>query len=556
MASFVLDGNFTAQHRHMKNPENDVQFADGQIFTVGQGPFEAHLAREGKLPAMAQKSTCNAHRAVLGANKKKANLETTGIGAAACSRHGFFLPHTCVDFQRGEAQANMDYSFFYALSAFPGLMIFLVLYDIACQYWVNLRKRFSRRRDYMKLPDDAKFLYGIGQFHVHGHRQECYSRFSPAFVSGAGIQDGEILETLWASLNKISDSTRGMATSHRKEMIDDHMWYSNWVKLTRMDISLGARWKRVTEELGPAEMALDSIAEKASPDDIAAWESEAKNADEIRSQNPNSMRLYQMDVKDLPTRDQIQKAIMEAERAERGAGQGEASWLRSGLDIQREQLSVAYTARTLQPDPSGKAELALENQRQKLLESIRVFNKKAANFLPISAVMLDYDTDNLGDLLLGEEWDDDANASHGGAFDKSAVIGLPEHATLMLPSTLGSEWLERYELQSLAKKERELRKAEMDDALHAIKVGVGYKSHLYFAKARAAFLELLALEPDRKTRKKASAPYKTIFPSDLQVNTALAEPFTHGLRDWHTSWIWTFGEVSPAWEKNRRWTLP
>lgn len=49
-----------------------------------------------------QKLTCNDHRAVLTANLKKANLESTGIGAAACSRHGFFIPHTCVDFQNGE----------------------------------------------------------------------------------------------------------------------------------------------------------------------------------------------------------------------------------------------------------------------------------------------------------------------------------------------------------------------------------------------------------------------------------------------------------------------
>ena len=47
--------------------------------------------------------TCNDHRAVLTANMSKANLESTGIGAAACSRHGFFVPHTVVDFQAGEA---------------------------------------------------------------------------------------------------------------------------------------------------------------------------------------------------------------------------------------------------------------------------------------------------------------------------------------------------------------------------------------------------------------------------------------------------------------------
>ena len=50
----------------------------------------------------AQKTTCHDHRAVLTARLERANLEATGIGAAACSRHGFFTPHACVDFQKGE----------------------------------------------------------------------------------------------------------------------------------------------------------------------------------------------------------------------------------------------------------------------------------------------------------------------------------------------------------------------------------------------------------------------------------------------------------------------
>ena len=43
--------------------------------------------------------------------------------------------------------------------------------------------------------------------------------------------DGEMIETLWAPLNEISRSTRGMSTSHHKEVIDDHMNDSNWKKL-------------------------------------------------------------------------------------------------------------------------------------------------------------------------------------------------------------------------------------------------------------------------------------------------------------------------------------
>ena len=51
---------------------------------------------------LSQRLTCNEHRAVLAEAKKNTSLESTGIGAAACSRHGFFIVHATVDFQKGE----------------------------------------------------------------------------------------------------------------------------------------------------------------------------------------------------------------------------------------------------------------------------------------------------------------------------------------------------------------------------------------------------------------------------------------------------------------------
>ena len=99
----------------MKNPEDDVAFADGHVFMVEDAPYKAHLrtAKEYKqvsespisacnLLTRRQPNTCNDHRAVLTSKMERANLEATGIGAAACSRHGFFSPHACVDFQKGE----------------------------------------------------------------------------------------------------------------------------------------------------------------------------------------------------------------------------------------------------------------------------------------------------------------------------------------------------------------------------------------------------------------------------------------------------------------------
>ena len=84
---------------------------------------------------------------------------------------------------------------------------------------------------FLKLPDNLELRLGIGLFHIHGHQDTCLARYSPSFIEGGRQIDGETIETLWAPLNEISRSTRGMSTSHCQEVIDDHMNDSNWKKL-------------------------------------------------------------------------------------------------------------------------------------------------------------------------------------------------------------------------------------------------------------------------------------------------------------------------------------
>lgn len=134
---------------------------------------------------------------------------------------------------------NMDYALSGALSYNgDGIERVLLLYDINCQFTVHLPKRF-KASDALRFPEGLVLSPGIGLFHVHGHQDRCFIRFSPSFIEGAGLVDGEILETLWSLLNKVAGSTRGMGTSHRKEVLDRHMNDSNWKKLINMGTSVG-----------------------------------------------------------------------------------------------------------------------------------------------------------------------------------------------------------------------------------------------------------------------------------------------------------------------------
>lgn len=101
--SFVMDGNFKAEHLHPIKPFDEVWLSDGLGFMVGKDRYKMHLAEAADT---VEKSSCNNHRAVNQANAARHKLESTGIGGVACARHGCFVPHSMVDFQKGERQAT------------------------------------------------------------------------------------------------------------------------------------------------------------------------------------------------------------------------------------------------------------------------------------------------------------------------------------------------------------------------------------------------------------------------------------------------------------------
>jgi hypothetical protein len=132
---------------------------------------------------------------------------------------------------------NMDWSLCEALATthIGKNQLVLHVYDIQCQYCQYLEERILRN-DMLRLPEDIHLLHAIGQFHVHGHKDECLYRWATNYVPGAGVIDGEVMETLWSVLNTVSAATRTASLAHRTEVLDDHMNDSNWKKM--LDIGM------------------------------------------------------------------------------------------------------------------------------------------------------------------------------------------------------------------------------------------------------------------------------------------------------------------------------
>ncbi|KAG1717571.1 hypothetical protein EDB19DRAFT_1653013, partial [Suillus lakei] len=102
--SLVMDGNFKVEHLYAANPMDEVSLMDGRAFMIGNSTYKAHLAQA---KDAIQQSECNNHQAINQANASRHRLEATGIGSCACARHGCFVPHAIVDFQKGERYAHL-----------------------------------------------------------------------------------------------------------------------------------------------------------------------------------------------------------------------------------------------------------------------------------------------------------------------------------------------------------------------------------------------------------------------------------------------------------------
>ena len=153
--------------------------------------------------------------------------------AIACPRHRCFTPGSVADLYRGEQQKNVDWVLLQSLKYSnmdpeQGLLFF---YDIACQYSVHFQRRIGHR-----LPIGLDTDFAIGQFHVHGHKENCLFRFSSMFIPQSGVVIGEILESLWANLNAVTPAMRTATLAHRAEMLDDHICDSNHKKALNIGV--------------------------------------------------------------------------------------------------------------------------------------------------------------------------------------------------------------------------------------------------------------------------------------------------------------------------------
>ncbi|KAN0124687.1 hypothetical protein V8E53_002258 [Lactarius tabidus] len=574
--TFIMDGNFSAEHMKHRSGERDISLSAGMAFMANPETYKAHL-RSGK--EVIQPGTCNTYRAIEQANSSRAHLDVTGIGATACC-HGFFVPTSVVDFQKGERQINMDYSICKALSYnMEDMPVALVMYDIMCQYRVHFKERVKNSPE-LSLSSSLELRTGIGLFHIHGHQDSCLPRFSPSYIPGAKQVDGEIIETLWAPLNNISRSLRGMSLAHRQEVLDAHINHSNWKKLVRIVPSLLKRWNNLQASFDASAHAYKALS-KHFKDKTKKWLREDQDAQANRQFCPSVMDIYDTIKEKAPSRATIQQELVVAEIGDHSI-RGQTSWISYGMKIQETQLRIRYQLRMHGSQLTMEDAQIIENKRIRLQKLIDTFAHQSDAFLfnhelteTVPMIFLgDYSEYDQVDDIDDSEEPDLLQAAHGEheyrpyATDRSE--GNAEDIPLLLPSSLGWDWCVRHDHKPLAIKEAALRYAQATDALHRIRLALGFKSTLFRTQVRHARTQKTksrawtavhnvdaAVHDHARTYSMARDAYmntldpsgdSTVLPAlrvtDLRVNTAILGAAEVRQRNQQLSWIWSFGTSS------------
>ncbi|KAI6161829.1 hypothetical protein EDD17DRAFT_1480227 [Pisolithus thermaeus] len=482
---YVIDGNFTAQHMKMNKPEMDVSLSDGKGYMVSEIPYQSHLQQS---VDNKERSTCSNHRAINAVNINKSNLQSTGIGATACAQHGCFVPHSVVDFQKGERYMNTDYSICNALSYHSeNITTALVIYDVGCQWSVNFRSQVKSSSS-LFLPSGLEIIPAVGKFHLAAHKLSCFPRYSLNFVKGAGHLDGEILETLWAPFNKISPTARSMTQAHRQEVYDDHMRDSNWKKLVGIVPSLLKKYKTSNKCLEDMNQAYEQLNAVLDPNKVARWELDAVKAEADRGE---ALDIYLLRGDKAPTFHEAQLKLGK-NPVSSSANLGSVAWLAEGISIEDSQDQLRYELHQLPSPMSARQEVKTSEKRQRLSSRIEKFHSTGQAFLkgleidgafipqddPAFCAQEDQEKED------GEFWEDDDTVLE--APDEEVQELASELMSIWMPSSIGAAKLMEIGLHDLLKEEMELRIGQANDCLDQLQTDLGSKAMLYRQNFRTA----------------------------------------------------------------------
>ncbi|PPQ82566.1 hypothetical protein CVT24_004822 [Panaeolus cyanescens] len=238
-----MDANFRLKNQLVSNWDQDPGLGLGLAYMIPRKEYENYCK---KMATEQDLSTCVGFQAIIKANTRfSRGLRYTGVGGVMCGRSEMYLPQGIGNLQKGERYANMDFIFGSAMEKYQSLNTIVIGYDIACQWFTNLKKRIETLwpRSLVLKTGTASFIPAIPKLHEPAHQGENHEQYSLNYLPGVGQSDLECLERGWGAHNAVGNSTKTQGPGSRCDVLDDHLNFWNYEKYIRMGLSLLRKYR-------------------------------------------------------------------------------------------------------------------------------------------------------------------------------------------------------------------------------------------------------------------------------------------------------------------------
>ncbi|TRM55184.1 hypothetical protein BD626DRAFT_579197 [Schizophyllum amplum] len=413
--TLCLDACFRLKRRQISSWERDPALGDGMSYLVESQPFERYLKEEGR--DQNEISTCHGLSALEHANTKfSRGYAETGKVIGVCARHEFVQKNGVVATQVGERYINTDYALASLLSDHVEGQRIILSYDICCQYSKNLVERMAKLPDRLRRKlDVSRMRFVIPKLHIHGHKLECQLAYNFNYTLGAGRTDGEGVERPWSQLGPLGTALRAMGPGSAADMLDDHIGYLNFMKLTGLGRLLRRRAIDALEELARQAEELRAFTE-GQASYVEGWAATVIAFE----RDPSVFNPFELPKTGLTEADvELQLATEDEDRARKGLNRrhdmSASAFVIAAIQVEHEQR-VLHMEVEAKRYSSTAQQTELARKRVKLANTIANLRDHQAVYSPRA-------------LQRSAEWSDDpANAN------------VPiEQQPLFLPSALSPE---------------------------------------------------------------------------------------------------------------------
>ncbi|KAF8155179.1 hypothetical protein K438DRAFT_1987093 [Mycena galopus ATCC 62051] len=335
----AIDACFCLKCRLVSSELKGPTLGPGWSYMVEAGQYCKFLLT---ITDQKEMSTCSGLAALDHANTKfSRGSSATGVGMGVCARHEFVQPNGVGDLQKGERFRNMDWIFLSILLHLHPRLRKIISYDIACQWWKNLKGRVKKMPGHVHLKIVLALLrFVVPKMHIKGHNHDCQATYSLDYVPGSAQTDGEGIERPWAHIGGVGSSTKETGPGSREDTLNGHWGSWNWQKLLGLGEALQTKLDRAQSKAAAQLEAFTQFSMQQAAR-VPAWREMVENFErDLMAKNP-----YRMTSKGImEAQVLLQFEQEEAERVRAGVpgihSVSPSSFVAAGLEVEDEQRRV------------------------------------------------------------------------------------------------------------------------------------------------------------------------------------------------------------------------